>query len=111
MSNKEQEVAAFFKKHSEKVGHEQAVRDFQKAINNLRKFKPKLKEDGYMGEKTYEGISYICQYYPVRLINKFIRRAAINNVIFDTKNNERINTEKKVEKIYNNLLTDEEKMI
>jgi len=115
-NQKIQEVTEFFRKHVGKVGEKQAVKDLQKAINMLNKGKKDslieerhpLKEDGTLGEKTYAAFAYMCKNYPVRLINKFIRRAAINNTIFDTKNDNGINTEKNVNKIYENLRTQEE---
>ncbi len=118
INEKVQEIAEFFKKHVEKVGEKQAVRDLQKAMNMLNKGKKDslieekqpLKEDGNLGEKTYACISYICKHYSARLINKFIRRAAINNIIFDTKNDKRTKTEKKVKIIFENLKTEEEKI-
>ncbi len=113
---KVQEVTEFFKKHVAKVGEKQAIKDLQKAINMLNKGlkdsiveeKRPLKENGILEEKTYAAFEYICKNYTARLINKFIRRAAINNAIFETKNDSRINTEKNVNKIYNNLRTQEE---
>ncbi len=114
-----QEITEFLKKHAGKVGEQQAVRDLQKAINMLNKGKKDspveekqpLKEDGDLGEKTYGSLIFVFKNYTPRLINKFIRRAAINNAIFDTKNNNNVNTEKKVDKIYENLKTDKEKAI
>ncbi|OGI00475.1 MAG: hypothetical protein A2Y25_12050 [Candidatus Melainabacteria bacterium GWF2_37_15] len=113
-----QEVTKFFKKHVAKVGEKQAIKDLQKAINMLNKGrkdslieeKRPLKEDGILGEKTYASFGYICKNYTARLINKFIRRAAINNTIFETKNDKTINTEKNINKIYNNLRTQQEEM-
>ncbi len=116
---KVQEAKGFFRKHVEKVGEKQAIKDLQKAINMLNKGKKdslieerrSLKEDGILGEKTYAAFAYISKNYPVRLINKFIRRAAINSAIFDTKNDNTINTEKNVNKIYKNLMTQEEERV
>ena len=113
---KVQEVTEFFRKHAEKVDEKQAVKDLQKAINMLNKGtkdslveeRRPLKETGILDEKTYAAFAYMCKNYSVRLINKFIRRAAINNAIFDTKNDIGINTEKNVNKIYKNLRTQEE---
>lgn len=118
-NEKAQEVIEFFKKHVHKVGEKQAVQDLQKAINMLNKGKKDspikekqpLKEDGELGEKTYGSLVFICNNYTARLINKFIRRAALNNAIFDTKNNNNVNTEKKVDKIYENLRTEQEKRV
>ncbi len=114
-----QEITEFLKKHAGKVGENQAVKDLQKAMNMLNKGKKDspikekqpLKEDGELGEKTYGSLIFVFKNYTPRLINKFIRRAAINNAIFDTKNNNNVNTEKKVDKIYENLKTDKEKAI
>lgn len=116
---KVQEVSEFYRKHVSKVGVKQAVKDLQKAINMLNKGskdsfvieRRPIKEDGLLGEKTFAAFGYICKNYTARLINKFIRRAAINNAIFDTKNDDRINTEKKVNKIYLNLRTEQEKRV
>jgi hypothetical protein len=45
----------------------------------------------------------VCKNYPFKVVQKFIRRGAINNVIFDTKNDVNINTNEKINEILNDL--------
>ncbi|CDE88490.1 TPA: hypothetical protein CPT81_02850 [Candidatus Gastranaerophilales bacterium HUM_20] len=101
------QVMDFLKKHSQRVGTEQAIKDFQYGLNILNMKRKdssveefhQLKEDGDFGTKTYACIANLCKYLPVRIICKSIKKAAITNAIFNTKNNKRIDTERKLEKI------------
>lgn len=98
------ELENFMKKHIEKVGMEQAMKDFQVGLNLLNKNKKdsiiqtkrQLKEDGDFGKKTLACFCDICKNYTPRVIKKYIRLGAIANVVFNTKNNSRINTDKLV---------------
>lgn len=105
LKEKIQTVLDFMKQHVQRVGREQAIKDFQYGLNILnrnRKFN-KLKIDGDYGIKTNACITYLCKFYSPRVICKSIRNAAITNAIFDTKNDRRINTEKRIENISNDL--------
>jgi len=106
-----QELKKFTNNHVQKVGMEQAVKDFQFGMNLLNKNKKEsviaskrqLKEDGDFGEKTLACFCDACKNYSPRVIKKYIRLGAIANVVFNTKNNSRINTDKLVCTICENL--------
>lgn len=106
-----QEVLDFLQKHIKKVGTEQAVKDFQRGLNILNRYNKKspieakrpIEEDGILGNQTYSCLESICQKYTPRVVQKYLRRGAINNAVFDTKNDKRINTDKKVFNICENL--------
>lgn len=110
-SIKIQDILDFLQKHIKKVGTEQAVKDFQRGLNilnkynkkSLIKFKQPVEEDGILGSQTYSCLSNICKNYSPMIIKKYITRGALNNVIFNTKNDKRINTDKKVINICNEL--------
>lgn len=116
LDEKNQEIVKFLKKHAENVGTIQAIKDFQKGMNLLNKGKKisplkekhPLKEDGHLGKKTFACLCSLNKNYPLNLIKKYIRRGAINNLIFKTKNDNRIDTEKEVNKIYSNLRFEKE---
>ncbi len=106
-----QSVLDFLQKHIRKVGTEQAVKDFQRGLNILNKYNKKspieakrpIEEDGILGNQTYACLENICQKYTPQIVQKYVRRGAVNNAIFDTKNDGRIDTDKKVLNIYKNL--------
>ncbi|MFA7658932.1 MAG: hypothetical protein WCY19_05825 [Candidatus Gastranaerophilaceae bacterium] len=106
-----QEVLDFLQKHIKKVGTEQAVKDFQRGLNILNKYNKKspieakrpVEEDGILGNQTYACLENVCQKYTPQIVQKYVRRGAVNNAIFDTKNDGRIDTDKKVLNIYKNL--------
>lgn len=110
-NNNIQEVLDFLQKHIRKVGTEQAVKDFQRGLNILNKYNKKslieskqpVEEDGILGNQTYSCLSNICRNYSPMIIKKYITRGAVNNAIFETKNDKRINTDKKVINICNEL--------
>lgn len=107
----QQEIMKIMEEHVGKVGKNQAVLDFQKGINLLNQGKDNLpivekqplKEDGIWGDKTLASFLNIFKNYSPAIVIKYIRRGALNNVIFDTKNDVLINTEKKVNEVFNNL--------
>lgn len=105
LKEKIQTVLDFMKQHVQRVGREQAIKDFQYGLNILNRNRKinKLKIDGDYGIKTNACITYLCKFYSPRVICKSIRNAAITNAIFDTKNDRRINTEKRIENISNDL--------
>lgn len=106
-----QEVLDFLQKHIRKVGTEQAVKDFQRGLNILNKYNKKspieakrpIDEDGILGNQTYSCLENVCQKYTPQIVQKYVRRGAVNNAIFDTKNDGRIDTDKRVLNIYKNL--------
>lgn len=101
----------FLQKHIRKVGTEQAVKDFQRGLNILNKYNKKspieakrpIDEDGILGNQTYSCLENVCQKYISQIVQKYVRRGAVNNAIFDTKNDGRIDTDKRVLNIYKNL--------
>lgn len=104
-------VMDFMRKHIQRVGTEQAMKDFQYGLNILNMKRKEstieafhqLKEDGDFGTKTYACIANLCKYFPPRIICKSIKKAAITNAIFNTKNDKRINTQRKLEQINNDM--------
>ena len=110
-SENAKKVIDFVQNYSQKSGEEQAAKDIQRGLNLLNKgkkdslieAKQKLKEDGFLGEKSLNCLSNVCQNYSLRIVQKYIQRGAINNTIFDTKNDMNINTDEKINEILNNL--------
>lgn len=106
-----QEVMNFIKKHIQRVGRKQAIKDLQYGLNILNKKRKnstieafrQLKEDGDFGNKSYACIANLCKYYSPRTICRNIKKGALTNAIFDTKNDKRINTERKIEQINNDM--------
>lgn len=114
-SSNVQSVLDFLQKHIRKVGTEQAVKDFQRGLNILNKYNKKspieakrpIDEDGVLGNQTYSCLENACKYYPPIVLRKYIKRGAVNNAVFDTKNDCRIDTDKKVLNICKNLSKEE----
>ncbi len=106
-----QEILNFIEEHIADVGKEQAIKDVQRGINLLNKGKAisaankgwKVKYDGDFGDKTKARLIELSKHYTLGVIKKYIKRGAVNNIIFDTKDNRRINTERKVNKVLDNL--------
>lgn len=65
--------------------------------------KVQLEEDGDFGQKTYEALIDVLFNYPVEVVKHYIKLGAANNAIWSTKNNAKINTDKKVENITQKL--------
>jgi hypothetical protein len=113
--NNIQEVLDFLQKHIKKVGTEQAVKDLQRGLNILNGYNKKslieakrpIEEDGILGNQTYSCLENVCKYYSPIVLRKYIKRGAVNNAVFDTKNDRRIDTDKKVLNICNNLSKEE----
>lgn len=98
------EIADYIKNHVLAVGKEQAVRDFQCGLNFLHKdFKEALKEDGDFGEKTFKAFYEIFKYYDLEIIKNAIRKGALSNAIIGTASNEKVNTQRLVNQVQNNL--------
>lgn len=96
------ELADFISEHVRESGREQAILDFQVGLNLLNDYKKEsiieskiqLKEDGDFGEKTLAALFDILQNYPVDVVKRFIKLGAINNRIWNTKNNLTVDTDK-----------------
>ena len=106
-----QELANFILNHFLTVGKEQAVLDFQVGLNLLNGYKKdsfidakiELEEDSDFGEKTFSALLDVLKNYPVDVVKKFIKLGAINNEIWNTKNNKKINTDIEVETLAKKL--------
>jgi len=109
-----EQVILLLDKHAKKVGHEQAIKDLQVGLSLLNRnrrnspieAKNILKDDGDYGAKTYASLCDVCKNYSFASIKKYIKLGAKNNIIFDTKNNSKINTEKLINKVVANLEED-----
>lgn len=96
-----EEIKKFINSHKKYVGEIQAIKDLQRGLSILNKnrrnspieCKNILIEDGIFGDKTNMTLYDTCLNYPVKIIKKYILKAIINNIIFDTKNENTINTE------------------
>ncbi len=104
-------IMQFLNKHINRVGYKQAIKDLQYGLNIMNrkrkifsdeKFK-QIPEDGDFGVKTYSCLLNLCKYAKPEIIFRNIKKAAITNAVFDTKNDRRINTEKRIENINNDL--------
>lgn len=62
--------------------------------NSIIEAKNTLKEDGIYGEKTKASLYNACKNYNSRIIKKYILKAVLNNIIFNTKNEDKIDTKK-----------------
>lgn len=110
-SNKINKIMQFLEKHIKRVGYIQAIKNLQYGLNIMNRGRQnfpgenfiQLDEDGDFGVKTYNCLLSLCKYASLELIFKNIKKAAITNAIFDTKNDNRVNTEKIVDNINNDL--------
>ena len=104
-------IAEFIRYHVGSVGKEQAIKDIQFAFNLLCNSKKMaileelkiLKEDGDLGQKTFACLKHVCKHYSTEVIKEYLKLGAMNNAIFETKDDNTINTRKLVEEIRNNL--------
>lgn len=105
------EIAEFIRYHVGIVGKEHAIKDIQLAFNLLCNSKKNaileelkvLKEDGYLGQKTFACLKHVCKHYSTEVIKEYLKLSAINNAIFETKNDNTINTKNLVVEIRKNL--------
>lgn len=65
--------------------------------------KIKLEEDSDFGEKTFAALFNVFKNYPVDVVKRFVKLGAINNRIWNTKNNKSIDTDSEVEKVTDKL--------
>ena len=77
------------------------------STKSLDEAKNILKEDGIYGEKTKASLYEACKNYNSRVIKKYILKAVLNNIIFSTKNEIKIDTQKLLQ---NTKLSLEEKI-
>lgn len=106
------ELSDFIAEHIKEVGKEQTILDIQVGLNLLNDYKKKvltqskiqLQEDGDFGIKTYSALFNILDKYPVNLIKRYIKLAALNNQIWNTKNLQKIDTDVKVENTANKMI-------
>ena len=64
------------------------------STKSLDEAKNVLKEDGIYGEKTKASLYKVCKNYNSRVIKKYILKGVLNNIIFNTKNETNIDTQK-----------------
>lgn len=101
------ELADFIRLYVKTVGKEQAILDFQVGINLLNNYrkesviesKIQLKEDADYGEKTLKAMFDVLRNYDIDVVKRFIKLGAINNHIWQTKNNRNIDTDKVVKAV------------
>lgn len=105
------ELSDFIVEHIQEVGKEQTILDFQVGLNLLNGYrkgsliaeKIRLEEDSDFGEKTYGALIDVLFNYPVEVVKRYIKLGAANNAIWETKNDTKIDTDKKVENITQKL--------
>ena len=101
-SEKIEEILNFIELIAQKLDEKQAVVALQTGLSLLNKnrkdciieAKNTLKEDGIYGNKTKTSLYEACKNYNSRVIKKYILKAVLNNIIFNTKNEINIDTQK-----------------
>ena len=101
-SEKIEEILDFIRFIAQKLDEKQAIIALQTGLSLLNKnrkdciieAKNALKEDGIYGEKTKASLCEACKNYNSRVIKKYILKGVLNNIIFNTKNEVKINTHK-----------------
>ncbi len=117
MEQKMLEVMDLLQSHINFTGRTQSIKDLQRGLNILNKnrrqssMKEKilLDKDGIFGNKTFSCFNNLCKNYTPRIIVKYIKKGAINNAIFSTKNDQKINTNELINNICNNFKLKEAK--
>ena len=105
------ELAKFIREHIKSVGQEQAIKDFQTGLNLLTGYKKesvleeqvRLEEDADFGEKTFAMLQSVLEYYPLKVIKKYIQMGASNNAVWETKDDTEIDTNEFVAEVNDNL--------
>lgn len=105
------QLADFIAQYVRDVGKEQAVLDLQVGLNllngyqkeSLVKEKIKLEEDSDFGEKTFGALFNTLKHYPLETVKQYVKLAALNNAIWDTKNLKNVDTDEKVEQTANKI--------
>ena len=101
-SEKIEEILDFIRFIAQKLDEKEAIIALQTGLSLLNKnrkdciieAKNALKEDGIYGEKTKASLYKVCKNYNSRVIKKYILKAVLNNIIFNTKNEVNIDTQK-----------------
>jgi len=107
LEEKIKEVLEFIEFIAQKLSKKQAIIALQTGLSLLNKNKKDsiivaknaLKEDGIYGEKTQASLHEACRNYKSRTIKKYILKAVLSNIIFNTKNDVSINTQKLLDDI------------
>ena len=102
IKEKIEEILDFIKFIAQKLDEKQAIIALQTGLSLLNKnrkdyvieAKNALKEDGIYGNKTEASLYEACKNYNSRVIKKYILKAVLNNIIFNTKNEINIDTQK-----------------
>ena len=110
-----EEILDFIKFIAQKSDEKQAIIALQTGLSLLNKnrkdciikAKNVLKEDGIYGNKTKASLQEACKNYNSRVIKKYILKGVLNNIIFNTKNELNIDTQKL---LYDTKLCLEEKI-
>jgi hypothetical protein len=103
---KMKQILDYIEAHARKSGRQQAIKDLQTGLyllNRKNGNKINIEIDGDYGTQTHGFLENACKSYPAQAIQSMIKRAAVSNVIFDTKNNKKLNTERQVEQVFNNF--------
>ena len=108
-------MAEFIREHIKSVGQEQSIKDFQCGLNLLTGYKKeslleeqiRLEEDADFGDKTFDMLQSVLEYYPLEVIKNYIQMKASNNAVWETKDYTGIDTNEYVEKITENLTEEE----
>ena len=115
INEKIEEILDFIRFIAQKLNEKEAIIALQTGLSLLNKnrkdciikAKNVLKEDGIYGEKTKASLYEACKNYNSRVIKKYILKGVLNNIIFNTKNEAKIDTQKLLQ---NTKLSLEEKI-
>jgi len=110
-----EEILDFIRFIAQKLDEKRAIIALQTGLSLLNKnrkdcaikAKNALKEDGIFGNKTKASLYEACKNYNSRVIKKYILKEVLNNIIFNTKNEVNIDTQKLLQ---NTKLSLEEKI-
>ena len=102
INEKIEEILDFIKFIAQKLDEKEAIIALQTGLSLLNKNKKDciieaknaLKEDGIYGNKTKASLQEACKNYNSRVIKKYILKGVLNNIIFNTKNEPTIDTQK-----------------
>ena len=101
------QITDIIDKLAPKIGREQAIKDLQTGLNILNKTngkaEAKIEIDGKYGVQTHAALENACKTYPAQAIRKSVKTAAISNAVFDTKNKKKVDTGRRIERIYNSF--------
>ena len=101
-NEKIEEILDFIRFIAQKLDEKRAIIALQTGLSLLNKnrkdctikAKNALKEDGIFGNKTKVSLYEACKNYNSRVIKKYILKGVLNNIIFNTKNETNIDTQK-----------------